>query len=120
MQIDLGALTRSQADRAKKYHPLVRWFEQFAIVRITSAHHARLWNRSYAPVGTAAMRTIPKMSSLPAGPSERIYGALCVMGLLLDAASLGTTWRNKIVDLVDQSFTQFHGRRVEAMGFPET
>ena len=120
VQIDLGALSKSQADRAKKNHPLVRWFEQLAIVRNTSAHHARLWNRSFAPVGTAAIRTIPDLASLPEGQSERLYGALCVMGLLLEAASPGTTWRDKVRDLVETSFTQINGRRVEEMGFPES
>lgn len=120
VRINLGALTKSQADRAKKSHPLVRWFEQLAIVRNTSAHHARLWNRSFAPVGTAAMRTIPELVSLPVGQSERMHGALCVMGLLLDAASPGTTWRSKVRDLVEESFTQIHGRHMEEMGFPET
>ncbi|QGH68102.1 Abi family protein [Pseudactinotalea sp. HY158] len=119
VQIDLGALSKSQADRAKKNHPLVRWFEQLAIVRNTSAHHARLWNRSFAPASTAALRTVPALVSLPDGQSERVYGALCVMGLLLEAASPGTTWRAKVRELVDTSFAQLHGRHVGEMGFPE-
>ena len=66
------------------------------------------------------MRTIPELASLPEGQSERLYGALCVMGLLLEVASPGTTWRGKVRDLVETSFTQIHGRRVEEMGFPES
>lgn len=120
LQIDLGALSKSQADRAKKNHPLVRWFEQLAIIRNTSAYHARLWNRSFAPVGTATIWTISERVYLPEGQSEGLYGALCVMGLLLEAASPGTACQGKVRDLVETLFTQMHGRRVEEMGFPES
>lgn len=120
IHVDLAVLSKGQQTKAKKNHPLVRWFEQIAIVRNTSAHHSRLWNRSFAPVGTAALRTVPALSSLPEGQSERIYGALCVMGLLLDTASPGTTWRTKVHDLVETSFTPIHDRHVVEMGFPDT
>lgn len=120
VRIDLSKLRKNQAEKARKNHPLVRWYEQLAIVRNTSAHHARLWNRSFAPVGTAAMRTIPALVSLPGGQSERLYGALCVMGTLLNAASPDTTWRDKVRDLVSNSFDSIQGRHVGEMGFPET
>lgn len=120
VQVDLGQLSKGQKAKANKNHPLVRWFEQIAIVRNTSAHHARLWNRSFAPVGTAALRTIPELAFLPEGQSERIYGALCVMGRLLEAASPGTTWRTKVHHLVETSYTPIHDRHVAEMGFPGT
>lgn len=120
VHVDLTVLSKGQQTKAKKSHPLVRWFEQIAIVRNTSAHHSRLWNRSFAPVGTAALRTIPALASLPEEQSERIYGALCVMGLLLDTASPGTTWRTKVHDLVETSFIPIHDRHVVEMGFPGT
>ncbi|MGP9722914.1 Abi family protein [Corynebacterium sp. AOP40-9SA-29] len=120
VHVELAALSRSQRTRARKIHPLVRWFEQMTIVRNTSAHHARLWNRSFAPAGTAALRTVPELSALPEGQSERLYGALCVMGLLLETASPGTTWRIKVHGLVSDSFKPLFGRHLSEMGFPDT
>ncbi|MFR4188666.1 Abi family protein [Corynebacterium variabile] len=120
VHVDLSSLSKAQKSKATKNHPLVRCFEHLAIVRNTSAHHSRLWNRSFTPVGTAALRTIPELASLPEGQSERIYGALCVMGLLLETASPGTTWRTKVHALVETSFTPIHSRSVAEMGFPGT
>ncbi|MGH3652302.1 Abi family protein [Glutamicibacter sp.] len=119
VHVDVDQLSKNQAHKALKNHPLVRWFEQIAIVRNTSAHHARLWNRSFTPVGTAGLRTIAELSSLPVGQSERLYGALCLMGVLLESASPGTKWRNKIKDLVETSFAPINGRHEGEMGFPE-
>lgn len=119
IHVDINQLSKSQAQKALKNHPLARWFEQLAIVRNTSAHHARLWNRSFTPVGTAGLQTIPELSSLPDGQSERLYGALCVMGVLLEAASPGTTWRSKVKDLVETSFGPIKGRHAGEMGFPD-
>lgn len=110
---------KNQAQKALKNHPPVRWFEQIAIVRNSSAHHARLWNRSFAPVGTAGLRTIAELSSLPEGQSERLYGALCLMGVLLESASPGTTWRSKMRNLVETTFVPITGRHEGEMGFPE-
>lgn len=120
VRIDLNALSRNQATKARKNHPLARWYEQLAIIRNTCAHHTRLWNGSFLPVGTSAMRTIPELASMPEGQSERLYGGLCLMGLLLEAASPGTSWRGKLRQLVEDSFMPIHGRHVEEMGFPET
>lgn len=119
VHIDVNQLPKNQARKALKNHPLVRWLEQLAIVRNTSAHHARLWNRSFTPVGTAGLQTNPQLASLPDGQSERLYGVLCVMGVLMESASPGTTWRSKIKDLVETSFVPIAGRHPGEMGFPE-
>lgn len=118
IRVDSSQLSKAQTQKVLKNHPLVRWFEQLTIVRNTCAHHARLWNRSFAPVSTAGLRTIPSLSSLPVGQSERLYGALCVMGELLEVASPGTTWRTKVRDLVEISFLPIRDRQVAEMGFP--
>jgi abortive infection bacteriophage resistance protein len=120
IRIDLSALSKNQAEKAQKNPPLTRWLEQLVIVRNTSAHHARLWNRTFTPVGTAAMRTITELRTLPKGQNKRIYGALCMMGLLLETASPGNTWKAKVRDLVHNQFSQIQGRDVAEMGFPES
>jgi abortive infection bacteriophage resistance protein len=101
-----------------KNHPLARWFEQLTIVRNTSAHHGRVWNRSYVPVSTAGFRTIAKFEQLPTGQSEKIFGALIVMGELISQVSPGSSWPLKVEKLIDESFTQLRGRSITEMGFP--
>lgn len=117
--IDDSALSANQRTKARKAHPLARWFEQLTIVRNTCAHHSRVWNRSFAPVSTAGLRTIGDLRSLPNGQSERLYGAVAVMGYLLQGASPGSTWTAKLRKLIDDSFSGISGRDVSEMGFPE-
>lgn len=65
MMIDDSAVSANQRSKARKAHPLARWLEQLTIVRNTCAHHSRLWNRSFAPVSTAGLRTIRDLRTLP-------------------------------------------------------
>lgn len=117
--IDNAALSANQHSKARKTHPLARWFEQLTIVRNTCAHHSRVWNRSFAPVSTVGLRTIRDLRSLPEGQSERLYGALTVMGYLLQGTSPGTTWTTKLRSLIEESLSGLSGRDVAEMGFPE-
>lgn len=102
--LNYGALTRTQRAKAREQHPLVRWMHQLTIIRNTCAHHGRLWNKSFTPVPTPALRAIPGLELLPEGQSERIFGALSVMAYLLRVVSPGTTWPDKVAQLLDQSF----------------
>ncbi|KTS70341.1 CAAX protease [Microbacterium testaceum] len=117
--VDDSALSANQRTKARKAHPLARWFEQLTVVRNTCAHHSRLWNRSFTPASTAGLRTIDDLRSLPEGQSERLYGALTVMGHLLQGTSPGTTWTGKVRSLIESSFVALPARTVAEMGFPE-
>lgn len=118
VRIDLSSLSRNQRFKAKKLHPLARWFEQLTVLRNTCAHHARVWNRSFTPVSTTGLRTIEELYSLPEGQSERPYGALTLMAFLLQVTSPGTTWAAKVRSLIDESFVGLPSRSVAEMGFP--
>lgn len=118
IRIDLSRLTLSQQTKVLKNHPLARWFEQLTIVRNTSAHHGRIWNRSYVPVSTAGFRTIEKCEDLPIGQSEKAFGALVVMGILVSHISPGSSWSSKVDKLIEDSFIPIRGRSLEEMGFP--
>ncbi|WP_307635220.1 Abi family protein [Trueperella abortisuis] len=102
--IDLGALSKNQQRKAKLQSPLVRWMEQLTIVRNHCAHHARLWNKSFAPAPTAALRTQPQFSALPEGQSGQVFGVLTVMSSLIRVTSPGTTWPAKITSLIRNDF----------------
>lgn len=104
IHIDLASLTASQQSKTKKQSPLVRWFEQLTIIRNTCAHHARLWNKSFAPAPTAALRSCPDLAALPEGQSERLFGTLVVMSHLLRVTSPGTGWPQKAAQLLTTEF----------------
>lgn len=117
--IDDSALAPNQRAKVRRRHPLARWFEQLTIVRNSCAHHARVWNRSFAPVSTAGLRTIDGLRGLPEGQSERLFGAVTVIGWLLRSASPGSTWATKLRALIDDTFSRISHRTITEMGFPE-
>ncbi|MDR6276887.1 Abi family protein [Corynebacterium suicordis] len=105
LTIDFGSLSRAQKDKVRNRHPLAGWMEQLTIIRNTCAHHGRLWNKSFTPASTSALRSNGNLDLLPeSGQSERIFGALLIMSHLVRAVSPGTTWPDKIVDLLANSF----------------
>lgn len=104
LRIDFSQLTREQQNKIKKGHPLASWLEQLTIVRNTCAHHGRLWNKSFAPASTSALRTNGNLDLLPMGQSERIFGTLVMMSHLLRVVSLGTTWPDKVLKIIVDDF----------------
>lgn len=116
--VDHTALSSNQRAKVLRTHPLARWLEQLTVLRNSCAHHARIWNRSFAPVSTTALRTAPSLRSLPEGQSERLYGAMLVMAHLLQQTSPGTSWAAKVRALVEDAFTPLPDRHVAKMGFP--
>lgn len=118
IRIDLSKLSANQQKKAKRAHPLVRWFEHLTIVRNTSAHHSRLWNRSFTPVPTAALRTMKQLQTLPEAQNEQIYGSLCVMNVLLAKLAPNTTWPLKVRKLIENSFNVLAHRETSEMGCP--
>lgn len=118
VRIDVSALSKNQAAKAKRSHPLVRWFEHLSILRNSSAHHARVWNRSFTPAPTASLRSIPLLESLPLGQSERVYGALALTTYLLGTLAPGSSWNRKIRELVETDLEEIPGRDAAELGFP--
>lgn len=116
--VNLEALSRNQQQKAKGQSPFVRWLEQLTIIRNTCAHHGRLWNTSFAPAPTAALRTQDDFTRLPPGQSERIFGALIVMAHLLRVVSPGTTWPEKVADLLNEAFLPNPLVSPASMGIP--
>lgn len=117
--INDSELNANQRIKVRKTHPFARWLEQLTVLRNTCAHHSRVWNRSFAPVSTAALRTITDLRSLPKGQSERLFGAVTVMGHLLQGISPGTSWSAKVRLLLEDSFMPLPARAVAEMGFPD-
>lgn len=118
IRVDLTALSAAQREKARKNPPLVRWMEQLTVVRNTCAHHGRLWNTSFTPAPTAALRTLPDLAGLPEGQSERLFGALTVMSYLLQVTSPGTRWSDKVRDLLEDGFLSNPLVAQESLGIP--
>ncbi|KQB84621.1 Abi-like protein [Corynebacterium oculi] len=116
--IDLHLLSKEQRNNVTAGSPMARWFEHFTIIRNTCAHHGRLWNKSFVPTPTNALRTISSINTLPQGQSEKIYGALILMSYLLQGISPGTTWPNKVSSLIKESFFTNPIVTPQALGAP--
>lgn len=119
IRVNMAALSGSQQQRVKTLYPLVRWMEQFTVVRNTCAHHSRLWNKSFTPVPTAALRTSPHFALLPPGKSERVFGTLTVMSQLLRVTSPGTAWPTKVVRLLRDEFLDNPLVSPPSLGIPD-
>lgn len=104
LKIDFSTLTEAQKEKLRKGHPLASWLEQLTVVRNTCAHHSRLWNKSFAPASTSALRTNGNLDLLPKGQSERIFGTLVLMSHLLRAVSPGTAWPDKVLRIIVEDF----------------
>ncbi|KGF01832.1 Abi family protein [Actinomyces sp. S4-C9] len=117
--IDLGSLSKNQQRKAKLQSPLARWMEQLTIVRNFCAHHARLWNKSFAPAPTSAMRTQSKFNELPTGQSEQIFGVLVVMSGLIRVTSPGTSWPEKVTRLIRNDFLTNPLVNPTSLGLPD-
>lgn len=118
IKIDWNNLSPSMRKKARKKHPLTQWLHQLSIIRNTCAHHARLWNRSFLPASTKALRTMPEFSSLPDGQSERIYGALVFIKFLLKDISPGSAWGAKMQKLISEEFLSNPIVTRKSMGLP--
>lgn len=95
IDVDDSLLSSNQRSKTRKNPPLARWLQQLTILRNTAAHHSRLWNKSFTPASTAALRTIPGLASLPTGQSENLYGALLLISQILQIVSPGSGGRAK-------------------------
>lgn len=118
VRIDLGSLSRNQRRKAAVQSPLVRWMEQLTVIRNVCAHHGRLWNKSFVPAPSTAMRTVHSLRRIPENQSERLYGALIVMAHLLRVVSPGTSWPRKVSRLIASDFGDNPMVRIHSMGIP--
>ncbi len=119
ISIDYSVLARAKRRSALANPPLARWLEQLSVVRNTCAHHARLWNKSFTPAPTNALKTVPSLAALPPGQSERVFGVLTMMRHLLCTISPGTTWPDKVADLIHTSFAPNPIAWLESLGIPD-
>lgn len=119
IEFDLDSLSRSQRSRVQRRHPMAAWLEQLTVLRNACAHHARVWNKSYVPAPTAALRMIDGLQALPVGQSERVYGSLVVMSKLLESISPCSSWPTRVHELIRDHFLANPMVTQESMGLPD-
>lgn len=118
-KIDYTTLNRNQKDKLAKRHPLASWLEQLTVVRNTCAHHGRLWNKSFVPASTELLRGNGNLSLLPPNQSERIFGSIQLMAHILRVVSPGTTWPQKVANILNDSFLNNPLTSQGSLGIPE-
>ncbi|RLY94337.1 Abi family protein [Kocuria tytonicola] len=111
-------LSREQRSKATRQSPLAPWMHQMTVIRNITAHHGRLWNRSFVPAPTTGLRTQACFHALPAGQSERIFGALTLMAHILRTTSPGTSWPAKVANHLESQFLPNNLVQPQAMGLP--
>ena len=84
-------------------------------VRNLCAHHSRLWNREFVVTWQLPRKGATSLvSALGVPGSRRLYNTLCLTRYLLDIASPGHSWKERIEALMDR-----HLPDLAAMGYPE-
>ncbi|RBP97434.1 hypothetical protein CRD60_06590 [Bifidobacterium aemilianum] len=97
-------------------NPFSSWLKQLTIVRNTAMHHARLWNRGFIPVSSAAFSSTPGFYVLPTGQSEHILGALTMISHLLAILSPQSSWPARIKDLITNDLSHIPHRYDTELG----
>lgn len=118
LNVNVEQLSSNQKGKYFKQDPFARWCEQLTILRNTCAHHGRVWNKHLTPVSTNAFRTIPELSDLPEGQSDKLFGAILMMSFLIRSISPGTTWPQKVRILIENEYLPLRFRSIKEMGFP--
>lgn len=125
IDIDIDAIKKRKARQsAGTTHPFAVWIHQLSIVRNVCAHHGRLWNDSFVPASTIALRTIPELESLPhtgraGSQSSSLHGALLVIAHILSTISPRSSWASRVRQLIVGELEDLPMRSTREMGFPE-
>lgn len=124
-------LSREEAKGLSPNHPFAAALRQLTLLRNKSAHHARVWNCTLAPMGTGILSKISGLESLAELPlppgqaevqvhqSEKIYGALIIIAKVLETVSPGSAWAARTALLVDSALSTISFLTPQEMGFPE-
>lgn len=89
------------------------WLVALNTVRNCCAHHSRLWNKT---LGTKPM--IPRDDTAWHEPHEvgnhKMFGTLTVLSYMLETIAPATSWRSRLLDLMEERLPREEWR---AMGF---
>lgn len=89
------------------------WLVALNTVRNCCTHHSRLWNKT---LGTKPM--IPRDDTAWREPHEvgnhKMFGTLTVLNYMLETIAPATSWRSRLLDLMEERLPREEWR---AMGF---
>lgn len=108
--------------RKRKQRPsnLAGWLHQLSLVRNFTAHHARLWDRTFGAKGVSDAQGVKGYFQDFGSPaqSKDMYGVLTIMVFLVGAIEDTTDWAEDMAQLIDTSFRHLPSRSLAEMGFP--
>jgi len=87
-----------------------------AVVRNLCAHHSRVWNRKFTIRMKLPRHPADMANWFNAAEDRKVYNTLLMLALLLNRATPGSTWKQRLLELLA---TMPEGT-TEAMGFPES
>ncbi|MCK9398212.1 MAG: Abi family protein [Methylobacter sp.] len=92
-------------------------FHALTPVRNVCAHHSRLWNRRFTislpHIKRFSTNLVPQNS--PHHQAHYLYNYLVVMAFLMNAINPGSSWKSRLMDLLNTVTASNH----KAMGFPD-
>lgn len=105
---------------------LKNWLNEINIVRNLSAHHSRIWNRSFTRIAVpnfndAKLAKFKKAKTyfsnlnLDEKSKERLFSRIAILWYLVSQTSESYTWLNKIKEIIDD-FPQVPNAKLDAMG----
>lgn len=108
--------------RKRKQRPsnLAGWLHQLSLVRNFTAHHARLWDRTFGAKGASDAQGVQGyfQGFGPPAQSKDMYGVLTIMAFLLEAIEDSTDWSKDLAYFIERSFHHLPSRSLAEMGFP--
>lgn len=118
---------------AKKFNidenTLKNWLNEINIVRNLSAHHSRVWNRSFTDIAIPELNS-PKLSkfrkanqyflslAIDSKAKTRIFGRIAVLWFLVSQTSVNYHWLDKLEELLNE-FPTVPNAKIELMGLTE-
>ncbi|MDO4909469.1 MAG: Abi family protein [Corynebacterium sp.] len=118
LHIDARRLTGAEKEALRSGVYLRSWIHQLSMVRNIVAHHGRLWNRNLKPASTTLLRKNPRFGALPPEQSQKLYGMLLMTSHMLGHISPGTTWPERVAQLLKVEFLLNPVVHSAAMGLP--
>lgn len=100
---------------------LVSWLKTVSLVRNVSAHHARLWNRNITAIPSISPTTQINFLQHLSNDSHartRVYGALCILQLLLKWIAPSDDWHTELIGLAN-TFPTNSVVSLKDAGFPD-
>ena len=91
---------------------LESWLHALVFARNVSAHHCRLWNRTFTITPKIPKKQYPQW---PQGSADKLYVICSMIQHMMNVIADGSQWEKRLTDLIDERPSV----PFRAMGFPD-